>query len=119
MVKHSVSVSTCSGSSGMDGIFSSLELQEPTHAHDGSMVWCPQLSPSPRLCISLLHAKAQRGASRVKQISVTIQLLHLGGCRWPWLLHIELSRTLHLAMGVPGGCFVLPFIFTAHVHNDQ
>lgn len=119
MVKHSASVSTCSGSSGMDGIFSSLELQESTHAHGGSMVWCPQLSPSPKLCISLLYIKSQRGASRGKQIQVTIQLLHLRGCRWPWLLHIELSGALHMAMGVPGDCLVLPFILTAHVYNDQ
>jgi len=46
-------------------------------------------------------------------------ILHLGGSRRPRLLHIELSRALHVAMGIPGSHHVVPLILTAYMHDDQ
>lgn len=93
------SSSPCSGSSGIDGIFSSFELEErhscPEVSHHRTWApqrphWLPQEHPLP-------------GA---------------GGGR-PGFLHIELGRALGLAVRVGRTDRVQPLVLTAHVGDVQ
>lgn len=77
----------------------------------------PTLSPG--LCTSPFLPRAQGVASRQDAAPGYPQLLHLGGSRWPRLLHVEICRALHMAMCISGSHRVPPLILTAHVHDDQ